>query len=273
MAPNRDRDVTCTAYKHRCPASASTASTSAPRTRRQLRLELRPSRLGQVDQVLRAPHPGILPDRSIHTESPSGPGLTLQVDQSTFPAVSMISRILGARRAAVPLPYADGSSQLLAARWVRWAASTGPVRNPIADSTGQYAGVNQPDDTWFLAGTFGGETVRSCTIPAGRPIFLPAFNMWHRHATGAPPHLPKAFGELTVDGIPTELDIIATPTPFEVAGAGLNPVTTTRKPIPMTVWGLWRRLDPLTPGKHLLHVHGGDGYGFTVHVTYHLNVA
>ncbi len=28
-------------------------------------------------------------------------------------------------------------------------------RNPIGDRTGDYAGLNQPDDVWFLAGTFG----------------------------------------------------------------------------------------------------------------------
>ncbi|HEX5542384.1 MAG TPA: hypothetical protein VFX60_12635 [Micromonospora sp.] len=111
------------------------------------------------------------------------------------------------------------------------------------------------------------------TEPAGRPLFLPAFNMWHCDADGPPPHLPRAFGTLAVDDVPVELDVIATPLPFEVAGARSNPVTGTRKPEPVTVWGLWKWLDPLPAGEHVLQFTGGDGYGFTVAAVYHLSVA
>jgi hypothetical protein len=66
--------------------------------------------------------------------------------------------------------------------------------------------------------------------------------------------------------------VIATPVPFEVAGARANPVTVTRRPIPMTVWGLWRRLDPLPAGPHEIRYSGGDGYRFTVTAHYHVMV-
>jgi hypothetical protein len=187
--------------------------------------------------------------------------------------VSIFTRVLGGQRRAAPLPYAPGSPEGLAARWVRWVAGVGPVRNPVGDTTGAAAGVNQPHDVWFLAGTFGGSVERRCAVPAGTALFLPAFNMWHHNADDPPPHLPRAFGELSVDGSTTALDTIATPVPFEVVGVLLNPVTRTRRPMAMTVWGLWKRLDPLPAGQHVLRFAGGDGYGFTVRAVYHLNVA
>lgn len=147
------------------------------------------------------------------------------------------------------------------------------MHNPVSDTTGADAGVNQPGDVWFLAGTFGGEVERRCIVPAGVPLFVPAFNMWHHHAEGPPPHLPRAYGALVVDGVSIELDVIATPIPFEVAGVRFNPVTRTRKPVPMTVWGLWKRLDPLPAGPHVLRLAGGDGYGFAVTATYHVSAS
>ncbi|MEV8513529.1 hypothetical protein [Dactylosporangium sp. NPDC051484] len=170
------------------------------------------------------------------------------------------------------LPYESASPEGLAARWVRWVAGVGPFRNPVRDRSGRFAGLHQPDDVWFLAGTFGGEVRRRCVVPGGRPLFLPAFNIWSVGAEGPPEPVPDAFGHLVVDDVPTEVDVIATPVPFAVAGALLNPVTGTRQAVPVNVWGLWRRLDPLPAGSHSLHVSGGDGYGFTVEVTYRLDV-
>lgn len=188
--------------------------------------------------------------------------------------MSNLSRVFGSgREPATLLPYRPDSLEGLAARWVRWVAGVGPLRNPVADTTGADAGVDQPGDVWFLAGTFGGEAERRCTVPAGRPLFFPVFNMWHLQAAGPPPHLPRAFGTLAVDGGPVEVDMIATPMPFKVAGARMNPVTGSRKPVAMTVWGFWKRLDPLPAGQHTLRFAGGDGYGFTVTITYQLIVA
>jgi hypothetical protein len=66
---------------------------------------------------------------------------------------------------------------------------------------------------------------------------------------------------------------VFTPRPFLVAGAFLNPVSRGRRPVPMTVWGLWSHPAPLPPGQHVLDISGGDGYGFTVDVTYRLEVS
>jgi hypothetical protein len=172
-----------------------------------------------------------------------------------------------------PLPYDPRSPEGLAARWVQWAAAASPLKNPIADTTGADAGHNQPDDVWFLAGSYGEAVERQCTVPAGRPLFVPVFNIWFSHAAGPPEPAERAVGSLQIDGSGVEPDVIATPVPFIVAGARLNGVTRTRKPVPLTVWGLWKHLSAPPPGQHELRIRGGDGYGFALDVTYRLTVA
>jgi hypothetical protein len=179
----------------------------------------------------------------------------------------------GGRGESPELPYPPHSPEGLAVRWVRWVAGIGLAHSPVADPTGADAGVNQPGDVWFLAGTFGGTVERRCPVPAGLPLFLPVFNMWHVNADGPPPHLPEAYGHLMVDNAPVDPDVIATKAPFQVAGASRNPVTGSRRPVPVAVWGLWKRLGPFAPGRHVVGFSGGDGYGFTVSVTYHLDVS
>lgn len=49
-------------------------------------------------------------------------------------------------------------------------------RNPLTDSTGEFAGEGQSGPVWFVAGTFGNSAERSFTVPAGKTIFMPVFN-------------------------------------------------------------------------------------------------
>jgi hypothetical protein len=161
----------------------------------------------------------------------------------------------------------------LAARWVCWAAGVESSRNPIGDLTGEYAGLNQPDDVWFLAGTFGGRAERRCAVPYGRRIFVPAFNIWEYPASGPPEYVQDGFGSIEVDGAEVPVQPIETPVPFDVAGVRGNPVTSTTRPIPVVVSGLWGLIDPLAPGGHTLELRGGFGRTFEVCVTYHLTVA
>jgi len=170
------------------------------------------------------------------------------------------------------MPYDPSSPEGLAARWVQWVAAAGPLANPVEDEDGRHAAKNQPDDVWFLAGTSGRQLQRRCTVPAGRDLFLPIVNTWEYPASGPPSALDRAFGRLEVDGEKVEIDVIATPRPFVVAGARLNGVTARKRPVPTTVWGLWKRLPALDPGTHTLHAVGGDGYGFTVDIGYSLTV-
>jgi hypothetical protein len=161
----------------------------------------------------------------------------------------------------------------LAARWVQWAAAASPRRNPISDPDGRHAHRNQPGDVFFLAGTYGEDAVRSCTVPAGRPLFFPAFNIWH--VGGAPiAPMPDAYGRAFVDHVSHPVVTADSgPAPFEVRGAWRNDVTGTRSSIPMRVWGIWATVPPLAPGPHQVHFEGGTGDGFRVTAHYELTVA
>jgi len=66
-------------------------------------------------------------------------------------------------------------------KWWRWFLSTPKSRNPVVDTTGEYAAENQPSsDVWFLAGKLGNEDrnlpSRFCSIPRGRSILFPVIN-------------------------------------------------------------------------------------------------
>jgi hypothetical protein len=171
--------------------------------------------------------------------------------------------------AEVPaLPYHPSSPEGLAARWVQWVAAAGPVADPLSDDTGEYAGRNQPDDVWFLGGSYGKRMERRCAVPAGRDLFVPAVTMWQWASEGPPLVLDEPYGSVTVDDVQLELQEIVTLEPFVVSGARLNGVNQRKRPIPMTVWGLWRLIPGLAPGAHEIHVRGGDRQGFDVDVTY-----
>lgn len=133
--------------------------------------------------------------------------------------------------------------------------------------------MHQPDDVWFLAGSSGERMERRCVVPTGRNLFLPVFNMWEWPAAGRPAAVERASGSLVIDDVSVEPDVISTPIPFPVAGARLNGITGRKKPVPVTVWGLWNLVPALAPGQHELRAVGSDGYGFTVDVTYRLAVA
>jgi hypothetical protein len=61
--------------------------------------------------------------------------------------------------------------------WWKWCYAEPETTSPVADNTGILADKNQnQSNVWFLAGTFGGNAVRKCTIPAGRSILVPVVN-------------------------------------------------------------------------------------------------
>ncbi|WBB70437.1 hypothetical protein [Micromonospora sp. WMMD812] len=184
-----------------------------------------------------------------------------------------LGSFFGRSSGPAPLPYPETSPQGLAARWVRWVAAHGPLKNPIRDETGEHAGHHQPPDVWFLGGTYGGAVERRCAVPAGRPLFFPAFNMWAWPA--GPDDLPVvdgADGYASLDGVPVPVTVIGTPVPFEVRGALGNGVTSRGGAMPVSVWGLWARLDPPSPGSHEVAFGGTDGGGFRVEARYRIVV-
>ncbi|MFI1256257.1 hypothetical protein ACH4U6_21120 [Streptomyces netropsis] len=149
----------------------------------------------------------------------------------------------------------------LAARWWQWALSAPDDRDPVRDETGEFADWQQPDDFWFLAGTYGGRVVRRCSIPANRSVFFPVFNTqrpvpWHSRK---PMVMEVAEATAYLNGAALPLDEF-TSRPFRSAG---------RRRV---AWGLWAGLAPLVPGQYVLEINASTTGGFWVATTYHLTV-
>lgn len=68
--------------------------------------------------------------------------------------------------------------------WWQWAAGVEVASNPVLDPTGANCAVDQGGNGWFLAGTFGGEVERSCTIPAHTRVSFPLVNALFINAPG-----------------------------------------------------------------------------------------
>jgi hypothetical protein len=64
----------------------------------------------------------------------------------------------------------------LTAQWWQWAFSIPTAQNPIVDQTGGSCMIGQRGSIWFLAGNFGGTTMRTCSIPEGTTLFFPVIN-------------------------------------------------------------------------------------------------
>jgi hypothetical protein len=59
------------------------------------------------------------------------------------------------------------------AKWWQWSFSIPTANHPSDNYSPEKCGINQAGPVWFLADQFGGREERTCTIPAGRAIFVP----------------------------------------------------------------------------------------------------
>ncbi|MGE7386206.1 hypothetical protein ACQKM2_12105 [Streptomyces sp. NPDC004126] len=152
----------------------------------------------------------------------------------------------------------DQEGGVLAGRWWQWALSAPEDRSPVSDTTGEHAGWQQPDDLWFLAGTYGGRVVRRCEVPCDRPLFFPVLNIQHTKLYSRKPlRLDVAEAKAFLNGAPLDLREFTAP-PFAV---GLRT---------HLAWGIWAGTAPLIPGQYVLEVKGATTDGFWVDTTYHL---
>ncbi|KOX38600.1 signal protein [Streptomyces sp. NRRL F-6491] len=154
-------------------------------------------------------------------------------------------------------------------RWWTWAATEPEATNPVADTDGSACARNQPDDVWFLAGTFGGRAKRACEVPGGRPVVVPVVNRVGDGRTCAD-FMSTARGTVVLDGEPVEPERHEDDS-ILVEGAPGNPVTGEEGRFTATGCGLWVRLPSLAPGAHTLKVTGRSG-DFSTGVDYALTV-
>ncbi|MFI8516873.1 hypothetical protein ACIGEZ_03410 [Streptomyces sp. NPDC085481] len=132
--------------------------------------------------------------------------------------------------------------------------------SPVADRAGEHAAWQQPDDVWFLAGTYGGQVVRHCEIPADRRIFFPVLNVQHtKHYSRKPLTLDVSEAKTYLNGVPLPTHEFTAP-PFRV-GLRMH-----------LAWGIWSGIAPLLPGQYVLEIKVTTTTGFWVDTTYHLTV-
>jgi hypothetical protein len=191
-------------------------------------------------------------------------------------------------------PYAE-----LSAAWWQWVSLEPPATNPGTDTIGNYAGLNQAGDTWFLAGAFGGvpqPVTRTVTIPADKQLFFPAVNVgWFMGPIGHP--LGDIYTEeemrsglfdavngfigkvsCTLDGVDVPLHRTQSPaftltlySDDNIFGGPDYPYYAPAGYFYPTVSdGFWALLDPLSVGNHTIHFTATDGW--TQDVTYNITV-
>lgn len=169
------------------------------------------------------------------------------------------------------------------------------------DPTGEFCGVGQSGKVWFLAGTFGGETTRMCSVPAGKAIFFPLLN-WLvfcplpdetiddlRDQVNELIDLPLAAGTIdlhaTIDGVEIEnlLDFRVDSPGFKAPSGGLvEEFAPDCQGTDAVADGFWLLLPPLSAGAHVIHFSSsfdtfehslfGTIEAFSVDVTYELDV-
>jgi hypothetical protein len=193
--------------------------------------------------------------------------------------------------------------------WWQWAFSIPAANNPVADPTGQYAAVGQPDGpVWFLAGTFGGSAERTVTIPGGKYLFFPIVNqIWVNLPMWGDNPWSKDQESYARDLIGAVIDTAAD-LACEIDGVAVKHIAAYRCRTPKggafmvdfpegDIWGLvgqedvngdifqagsygpslqdgiYLMLAPLSPGQHTIHftatTWGGD---WDLEVLYHLTV-
>jgi hypothetical protein len=75
-----------------------------------------------------------------------------------------------------------------ATQWYQWALGAPAAVNPVLDTTGAHCAQRQVSDVWFLAGSFGSDSVtRVCTVPAGKALFFPLINTGYFAFLNDPP--------------------------------------------------------------------------------------
>jgi hypothetical protein len=193
---------------------------------------------------------------------------------------------------------AAGGYPSLAGSWWTWATGIFPD-TPILDETGELCGQGQRGRVWFLAGNFGGTTVRDCRVPGGKTLFFPILNtLWWAPEDGDTAEELRAIAnsQIEVEGVELGVtvdgedvgDLFAyraqsPPDGFAyliAEGSAANALFGFDPGLrdPAVSDGYWMMLSPLGGGDHVVTIHaripdaGGPGVDFEVDVTYNLSV-
>jgi hypothetical protein len=183
-----------------------------------------------------------------------------------------------------------------AGEWWNWGLKEPTATNALTDDTGEDGHLNQSGPVWFLAGNFGGTSVREVTIPEGKTLFFPILNAtWWVPEDGATEAAVRAGAHslidpasvlyATVDGVqllklfgfraesPPGGYVQHIP-PGSIATTDFGYAPGDR--YPAVADGYWVALEPLPAGDHVVYFTGAVGNprapGFELEVTYTLHV-
>ncbi len=192
----------------------------------------------------------------------------------------------------------------LNASWWQWFFSVPASKNPGLATNGPVdCSVGQSGDVWFLAGHFlgSGTFTRSCTIPAGKALFVPLINFWADNICNTPPLtvdqlralaegsvIPAKKLHASIDGSPLLSQRAISPVfSYNLPGTTDNVISAAFGiPLPGPCWpslhvdpavadGFYTMIPPLAAGSHQLNFGGSGGSGpmkFTLDMTYNLTV-
>jgi hypothetical protein len=185
----------------------------------------------------------------------------------------------------------------LATSWWQCVFETPASENPLTDTTGQFAAVNQSGRVWFLAGNVGGTTVRTITVPSGKALFFPIVNVFDVEdaiiAGGVklflvpqPVQVAQAFVSnviATATSLSCEVD--GSPVPVTAANLEQSMPFSLHLPadnilgVPAGIYypavdsGYYVLLPPLSAGQHTIHWAGSiTFFSLSLDVTYNITV-
>lgn len=173
------------------------------------------------------------------------------------------SNLYSAESRPYGMTYGEWTSE-----WWRWFLSIPTDQNPINDPAGERCAEQQSGPVWFLVGSGGGRAERSCAVPAGVAILIPAINV---ECSLAEDDSLKNEADLracansdqdlvtqtaaTLDGSELEVHRVESPL-FDVTFPADNIFAAPEGPTQAVSDGYWVFLKPLPPGNHELHAEG-----------------
>jgi hypothetical protein len=175
--------------------------------------------------------------------------------------------------------------------WWQFFLSFPRAEHPMYDKNGDACYVGQHGDMWFLALKFGGTAVRSCEVPEGVALVVPATAM-----ACFPPYPPGEWEtcdewvnsgrtywverSLTVDGVSYAPGYTVSG-PYKVwypvnglskFFGGTNPPLKAGVYEPALDGGNYAKISGLALGQHVLHVRAVGDDGFFIDVTWNITV-
>jgi len=182
-----------------------------------------------------------------------------------------------------------------AVAWWQWLWSAPVSVNPGLDETGDSIDYGQSGPVWFIAPNYGGTSVRTATIPAGKALLIDVVAWFFAPQIGDPSTEPelRAAAAAAMDAtqnITLEIDgrAVVNIDAFRVQSPELFSYTLPEDNMfalfgfpssagtyyPAVTDGIFVMLTPLPAGPHTIHMYAAfpDPFG-TSDVTVHLNVS